>query len=216
MSNKKFDSIILDIDGTIWDTTNIVAEGWNNAIDRTFPNVPHVTAEIIKGQFGKTMNVIAQNLFPMLNDEEKNILKHEIHAEEQLMIPKITEDITFPNVRRLIPELSKTYKMFIVSNCHNGYIRVTIEKNGLAPYITDWECHGNTGKSKGENIKDVIIRNNLTSPIYVGDTQGDYEACKEANVPFIWAAYGFGKPEGYFAKINDFSELQSVLESTNI
>lgn len=212
MDSNKFDSIILDIDGTIWDTTNIVAEGWNHAIDMTYPQIPHVTAEILKGQFGKTMNVIANNLFPMLNTDEKQVLKEAIHKEEQYMIPKITEDITFPHVRELIPELSKKYKIFIVSNCHNGYIHVTIEKNELGPFITDWECHGNTGKSKGENIKDVVKRNNLKNPVYVGDTQGDYEACIEANVPFIWAAYGFGKPKGYFAKIDDFNQLPLVLE----
>ena len=214
MNNTKFDSIILDIDGTIWDTTEIVAEGWNHAIDSTFPGiVPHVNAEILKGQFGKTMNVIADNIFPMLNPDQKMILKDACHKEERGLIRNITEDITFPNVKRLIPELSKTYKIFIVSNCHNGYIHITMDKNGITPYITDYECHGNTGKSKGENIKDVVMRNNLKSPVYVGDTQGDYEACIEANVPFIWAAYGFGKPEGYFAKINDFSELPLVLEN---
>ena len=54
----KIDSIILDVDGTIWNTTGIVAEAWNKVIDENFPQVPHVTAEILKGQFGKTMDVI--------------------------------------------------------------------------------------------------------------------------------------------------------------
>lgn len=59
----KFDGIILDVDGTIWNTTEIVAQAWNRAIDESFPQVPHVTADILKGQFGKTMDVIGNNLF---------------------------------------------------------------------------------------------------------------------------------------------------------
>lgn len=68
----KIDSIILDVDGTIWNTTVIVAEAWNFAIDKLYPQVPHVTGTILKGQFGKTMNVIADNLFPILNDAQKS------------------------------------------------------------------------------------------------------------------------------------------------
>ena len=65
---------IFDVDGTIWDTTGVVAEAWNKAIDSTFPQVPHVTADILKGQFGKTMDVIGQNLFGVLSKDEQSIL----------------------------------------------------------------------------------------------------------------------------------------------
>ena len=58
----KFDSLILDVDGTIWNTTGIVAQAWNIAIDRFFPQLSHVNAEILKGQFGKPMDVIADNI----------------------------------------------------------------------------------------------------------------------------------------------------------
>ena len=64
---KTFDGIIFDIDGTIWDTTEVVAQAWNAAIDKNFPQVPHVTANDLKKQFGKTMDEIAQNLFHCLS-----------------------------------------------------------------------------------------------------------------------------------------------------
>lgn len=57
----------------------------------------------------------------------------------------------------------------------------------------------------------VLRRNKLKSPLYVGDTQGDYEACLTAQVPFVWAAYGFGTPTGYYAKIEDFARLLSLV-----
>ena len=47
----------------------------------------------------------------------------------------------------------------------------------------------------------------ITDCAYIGDTQGDYEATLEADVPFIWAAYGFGTPHGYDHKIDSFSDL---------
>ena len=209
----KFDGIILDIDGTIWNTTEIVARGWNKAIQSTFPEVPLVSAKILQGQFGKTMTVIAQNLFPMLSDSDKKILLDKCCFEEQKALSENTENITYPNVVQTIKELSTQLPLFIVSNCQSGYIEVVLEKNKIESFITDSECFGNNGKNKDENIRLIVERNNLKAPVYVGDTQGDYEACQKAGVPFIWASYGFGKPDdnNYFAKVSDFSEIIKLI-----
>ena len=50
----------------------------------------------------------------------------------------------------------------------------------------------------------------ITDCAYIGDTQGDYEATLEAGVPFLWAAYGFGTPAGYDARIDQFSDLLNL------
>ena len=209
----KFDGLILDVDGTIWNTTGIVADAWNKTIDTFFPQVPHVNAEILKGQFGKTMDVIADNLFGVLSAEDKKILMEKCCIYEQKALLENTKNITYEGVIETLKKLSSIIPIFIVSNCQSGYIELVIEKNKITPLIKDFECFGNTGKSKAENIKLIASRNGLKAPVYVGDTQGDYEACKEAGVPFIWAAYGFGKPEdnNYYAKIDSFTQLESLL-----
>ena len=209
----KFDGLILDVDGTIWNTTGIVAEAWNKTIDDNFPQVAHVTADILKGQFGKTMDVIADNLFGILTSAEKKVLMEKCCIYEQKALLENTVDITYEGVLDTLKKLSAQLPIFIVSNCQSGYIELVIEKNRITSLIKDFECFGNTGKSKGENIRLIVERNGLKNPVYVGDTQGDYEACKEANVPFIWAAYGFGKPEddNYYAKIDSFIQLESLL-----
>ena len=209
----KFDGLILDVDGTIWNTTGIVAEAWNKTIDDNFPKVAHVTAEILKGQFGKTMDVIADNLFGVLTSAEKKVLMEQCCIYEQKALLENTVDITYDGVLNTLNKLSAKLPIFIVSNCQSGYIELVMEKNRITSLIKDFECFGNNGKSKGENLKLIVERNGLKNPVYVGDTQGDYEACKEADVPFIWAAYGFGKPEDekYYAKINSFTELENLL-----
>lgn len=189
----KYDSIILDVDGTIWDTTPIVAKAWNKAIDKLFPQVAPVTADILKGQFGKTMDVIGQNLFGCLRPEEQKKLLDQCCVEEQLALEQNEEDITYEGVVETIRALAAKISLFIVSNCQAGYIELVIKKLGISDYITDFECFGNNGLTKDKNIKLVVERNALKTPVYVGDTQGDLEACKLAGVPFIWAEYGFGK-----------------------
>jgi phosphoglycolate phosphatase len=209
----KFDSIILDVDGTIWNTTGIVADAWNLAFDKFFPQVPHVTADILKGQFGKPMDVIADNLFPMLSKDEKNLLMEKCCEMEQAALMDNTKDIAYEGVIETIKRLSQKIPVYIVSNCQSGYIEVVMEKNGIKEFITDFECFGNNGFSKDKNIRLIAERNQLKNPVYVGDTQGDFEACQKADLPFIWAAYGFGRPDSndYYAKIESFTELEDLL-----
>lgn len=68
------------------------------------------------------------------------------------------------------------------------------------------------GKYKAENIELLVRRNRLASPVYVGDTQGDADASREAGVPFIFAAYGFGNADSCAARADSFSQLPDVLE----
>ena len=211
--NMKFDGLILDVDGTIWDTTAVVAEAWNKAFDKYFPQVPHVTADILKGQFGKPMNVIADNLFLNLSQKEKSLLMKRCCEYEQAALLENQKNITYEGVLETIKKISGRLPLFIVSNCQSGYIELVIKKNEITDFIKDFECFGNTGLSKAENIRLLAERNGLKAPVYVGDTQGDYEACKKAGVPFVWAAYGFGKPEDekYFAKIESFAQLEGLV-----
>ena len=209
----KYDSIILDVDGTIWDTTPIVAKAWNKAIDELFPQVPHVSADILKGQFGKTMDVIGRNLFGELNDKDQETLLARCCEEEQRALDLNEEDIAYEGVVQTIREIAGKIPLFIVSNCQAGYIELVMKKNKIEDCITDFECFGNNGLTKDCNIKLLVERNGLKAPVYVGDTQGDLEACKLAGVPFIWAEYGFGAVEQdeIAGSVKGFSELTQIL-----
>lgn len=208
-----FDGIIFDVDGTIWDTTTVVAEAWNKAIDFTFPQVPHVNGEILKGQFGKTMDVIGQNLFGILSKEEQKVLLDRCCVEEQIALVENTKNLQYDGIFETIVKLSKKYPLFIVSNCQDGYIPVVLEKNNLTNFIKDSECFGVTGLNKDDNIKLIAKRNGIKNPVYVGDTQGDFLACKSAGVPFIFASYGFGQVEKSecYAVISTPADLLQIL-----
>ena len=52
---------------------------------------------------------------------------------------------------------------------------------------------------------------NIESAVYIGDTQGDLEACREAGIPFVFTSFGFGQPEEFYAKVDRFADLLEVL-----
>jgi len=202
-----YECIILDIDGTLWDSRGLVAEGYN--IQLKDEGLAHlcVTAEELKPLFGKVLEEIADILFASIPAPERYELMARCMRTENLYMHQDPCHIGYPQVRKTIEELAKRYRLFIVSNSECGYPELCMEKLGLMPYIEGHLCYGDTGTSKGKTIRTLIEKHNIGSCVYVGDTQGDYEATLEAEIPFIWAAYGFGVPAGYTAKISSFEEL---------
>ena len=118
----------------------------------------------------------------------------------------------YDGVEETLAVLRERCPIFIVSNCQSGYIEGFLSITGLGPYFTDFTCPGETGKPKGENIALLVERHQLKHPIYVGDTQGDYNAATAAGVPFLHAAYGFGTIDGEVPAVHAFSELPAALD----
>ena len=61
----------------------------------------------------------------------------------------------------------------------------------------------------------MLERNGIDRAVYVGDTQGDYDAAMEAGIPFIHAAYGFGHVPAGTPAIRDIRELPELLGGGN-
>ena len=204
------DSIIFDVDGTLWDSTKSVAESWNKAIREHSSLNLTLEPVSLSRVFGKTMTEIADALFPDLSVKERMELLDVCFDEEN----RYLEDhpgILYPDVVRTIKELSLSCPLYIVSNCQCGYIEVMLRTTGLGPYIRDHLCFGETQVPKCETIRMLIERNNLQSPVYVGDTQGDADSCKTAGIPFIFAEYGFGDVPDARTRIHTFSDLTKLL-----
>lgn len=199
-------AIIFDLDGTLWDSTEVVAKAWNQAIKETTNLSMTVSPLQLKGLFGKPLKDIVDAVFPMVTQEEKDKIEQSLYHYEHEFLSQYDCPL-YEGVPEVISSLSQHHKIFIVSNCQAGYIELFLEKTGLGGYITDFTCPGETGLLKGDNIKLIMKRNQLDTAIYVGDTQGDADACKIAKVPMIHASYGFGSVKNPDFVISDFRDL---------
>ena len=205
-----YESLIFDIDGTLWDSRALVAEGYNIQLKKEGLDHLCVDADTLKPLFGKVMTVIADAILASIPEDRRYGLMERCMDTENRYLYENECKIGYPQVKETIAELSKHYRLFIVSNSQCGYPELCMDKLGLTPYIEGHLCFGDTGTSKGKTIRTLMEKYNIQSCAYIGDTQGDYEATVEAGVPFIWAAYGFGAPEGYVAKIDSFGELRNM------
>ena len=207
------ESVIFDIDGTLWDSRALVAEGYNIQLRSEGYDHLCVNAEVLRPLFGKVMTEIADAILAEIPVPERYALMERCMATENRYLEENECKIGYEGVKQTLEELAKTYRLFIVSNAQCGYPELCIEKLGLGEVIRGHLCFGDTGTEKGETILELMRRHDITDAVYIGDTQGDYEATQVANIPFIWAAYGFGSPEGAAGRITDIRQLPETLKA---
>lgn len=189
----RYDGIIFDVDGTIWDSTPTVTEAWNRALSNAGYS-EKVTADRLKGLFGLPMDDIIHDILPDSDRKERDKVGTLCYKYEHEYVSEKGAKV-YEGLGEALSILSERYPLFVVSNCQAGYIELMLEKTGFGKYFKDHVCPGDTNLLKAENILLIAERNGLKNPIYVGDTHMDEEACVKAGVPIVFASYGFGKVE---------------------
>lgn len=167
------DSVIFDVDGTLWDSTGIVAEAWSDYLIHTEHMDTDVSAKRLMGLFGQLLPDIAKALFPELPEAEQlRIIDGCCQAEHEALLRKCAP--LYPDLEETLKILSSRFPLFIVSNCQAGYIEVFLKSTGFGHYFKGHLCPGDTGMAKAENIMKIREDNNLSDPVYIGDTIGDF------------------------------------------
>ena len=204
------DSVIFDLDGTLWDSCRSVAESWSLTLAEEYGGLIQPGEADIRGIMGMTASQIAASLFAPYGAQAEAVCGRCLSMECAYISRH--GGLLYPGVEELFRSLSQAVGLYIVSNCQDGYIQCFLEYTGFGKYISDFECSGATGLSKGENIRLVAERNGLSSPIYVGDTAMDEDSARSAALPFVHAAYGFGEALAPDAVIHSPLELLDIIE----
>ena len=206
----KFESLILDIDGTLWDSRLLVADGYN--IQLRLENLDHlqVCADDLTPLFGKTLKELADALFASLPEEDRVPLMERCMERERLFLEENDCQVAYPGVKETLEALAETHRLFIVSNCEKGYPEICMEKLGIGHLIQGHLCYGDTRTCKGETIRKLMADHGISSACYIGDTQGDADAAALAGIPFVYCTYGFGQVKEYWKSIDSFAELKTI------
>jgi phosphoglycolate phosphatase len=201
-----FDSLIFDLDGTLWDSTAPCARAWNQALtNMQIPQRP-LTPEQLASIMGLPLPQIFETIFPNTDARLRESIARECHEEEIRVILQ-EGGAVYPGVDEGLKQLQSRYPLFIVSNCQTAYLEAFLTSSGHRGKFRDSECHGNTGKSKADNLSLLCTRNRLSAPVYIGDTAGDEEAARRAGIPYFHVRYGFGAPQGDCVTFDSFTQL---------
>ncbi|WP_069658026.1 HAD family hydrolase [Arcticibacter eurypsychrophilus] len=202
---KKPDSIIFDMDGTLWDPTDLYLQAWNSGlkkldIDRT------LTAEELKPLMGVNGKSAMELLFPSYSDEVRQQISDTVNQQRWELI-KQGGGTLYPGAQEGLKELSKNHKLFIVSNCSKGTIALFMERAGIKSYITDEMAYGVNLMPKHHNMHLLIDKYQLQNPIYVGDTDIDRVESEKAGIPFVYVSYGFAIAKRFDLSFSNFHSL---------
>lgn len=210
MQISNLEGIIFDLDGTLWDSSKEVGLVWSKVFGSQ-PDIESIPDEKdIRSIMGLSADDIMKKLYPDLSRQRGRELMAACEREEQLYLAEHGASL-YEGVEALLRKLAKHIALYIVSNCNSGYIESFFAAHDMEKYFKDWECAGDTGLSKSENISLIMKRNNIKRAVYVGDTIWDYQAASTAGIPFVHAAYGFGELDDV-PKISSPFELAKLLE----
>lgn len=202
-----FESLIFDIDGTLWDSRALVAEGYNLQLKSEGLDRLCTDAEALKPLFGKVRDDIADALFACVPAPERYRLIERCMERERIFLQESECRSGFPGVKQTLEKLAEKHRLFIVSNSEKGYPELCMEKLGITHLFEGHLCFGDTLTCKGETIRKLMADHRIGSAVYIGDTMGDLEAAELSGLPFVYCSFGFGQVPRYWKKIDKFDDL---------
>ena len=205
MSNcfeHKYDSLIFDLDGTLWNACETIAKAWSEVSVENRLRRGLISKEDVEGICGLSTDIVFDRIF---GKENSSILHSQCVDKQMLYVEKFGGQI-YDGVLNLIPKLAERYRLYIVSNCDSGYIESFLQFSHLKAYFDNWKCYGDFQCGKTENIVQLVTEEWLQNPLYIGDTEGDYLSAYAAAVPFHYMTYGFGYFD-YIDSSHSFAEF---------
>jgi len=204
-------AFIFDFDGTLVDS--------EQAIYKCF--------QIITTQLAPKRNDYAKNVLigPPLRETASEILgpEHQDLLDEfiRLFIKMHDEDVInhakpYPDVIQVLKKLqTMNIPMAVATNKRLAPTQKLIDHFHWNDYFQYIECSDSRQRNRNKNnmIEDILkSNNNFKGAYFIGDTVGDGLTANKNQLPFIYAAYGYGKFQNWKQiniekKINSFSEV---------
>lgn len=190
MSSALPDSLLFDLDGTLWNACGASAEGFNRGLQSLGLN-ERVTHADVATVTGLPYDECLRRLLPQVAPERFPQLFSRLNECEREAVEE-KGGVLFTGVADGIRQLSQRFDLCLVSNCQSWYLEAFFRHSLLGGLFRDFESYGATGLPKHENIRRVIERNGLRAPVYIGDTEYDAAAARRAGVEFVHVRWGFG------------------------
>ena len=187
---QDIDSIIFDMDGTLWDATESYARIWNETCSQFGINT-FFTGKELTQYMGQSIDEILNHLLGGNLPVDKNVFLSALFNKESMLMPKLG-GIMFLGVKEGLEMVHEHYRLFMLSNCSASGLRHFVSFTKTESLFEGLLSQGERPATKSENLAYMIDHYSLKSPVYVGDTQADCDQAHLAGVPFVFTAYGFG------------------------
>lgn len=215
--NKK--AIIFDLDGTLADTIDAIAEAVNMTLEHF--GYPTKTVDEVRRAVGNGARMIIRRTIPSeFYDDEETVSRVLAKYDEMYALTYTHSDRMYDGMREALIELHNSGKKIAVfSNKQDAYVK------GLSDiYFSDGTISMALGQTELPVKPDIagllLIMNELgvtaDECVFVGDSGVDLATAKNANMDCICVSWGFVGREGLLAKgaeciIDHPSELVTLI-----
>lgn len=197
--------LLFDLDGTLWDPAAPIATAWNRVVENNKTRFRTITNKDIRSIAGLPHDECVRRVFSGLDEKTHAALNDATQAEDRAIFAGPLP--LFNGVRRGLLRLSAHFGLLIVSNCQKHYIESFLTASHLSEYFIGWECWGNTGRDKADNIRSVVSKHAITQAAFIGDTWFDEAAATACGLPYYHCSYGYGQARSPRRTFSTFSEL---------
>ena len=206
---KPIDSMIFDMDGTLWDAVDTYCRVWDSTFAALGIRREPVRYEELRAQMGKPL----EDIFDAIAAPDAPYRKEffTLLPRIEVAIEPILGGKIYPGVRDALTVLhNRGIRLFMVSNCLESGLDNFYEYSGFGALFTDRRTYGGTGHDKDINLCELRNVYKLERPVYVGDIQRDCDSTHKAGMEFVWASYGFGTcacPDFTIRRFDDLLKL---------
>jgi phosphoglycolate phosphatase len=190
------DAILLDFDGTIIDSYPGIQEAFDKAYFMTYARANNVS---IKPFIGPAISQILQCV-----NNETDVQKIEAFIRSFKNIydtDTYRSSVLYAGIFELLEILFRAgIDLFIVTNKRGKATELIARYLEIEHFFSGFYCSDSKEQysSKAEIVKDVLEVEELDSAkcIFIGDTSQDENSALQNNIPFVYAAYGYGDLQG--------------------
>lgn len=214
---KNVKSIIFDFDGTLHDTIKIYYPAFSEGVkilkEHGYAKDFELSENNVKRFLGEKPN-FAYDLLAKDADEDFKIkvMTHVGQKMDENIRNKVGK--LYDGTEEVLEKLSKTYDLYILSNCRESYLDQALDIYGIKKYFKKYYSAETFDFIPKDEIISREIKNLKEEIIFVGDRHHDMDAAHKNNLRSIFCTYGFG-PEGEGKeatyKINSIREMLEIL-----
>ncbi|PJI09264.1 MULTISPECIES: HAD family hydrolase [Clostridium] len=191
---KKYDTVIFDLDGTLLNTLDDLADSANFAL--SLYDLPNRTTDEVRRFLGNGVAKLIERCIP---NGRQNEYYEKCLADFRKHYSKNMQNKTTPytGIMELLGQLSeKGYKIAIVSNKFDSAVKGLNElyfNKYIKVAIGEMESEGVAKKPAPDTVFKALkeLRSTPDRAVYVGDSEVDVKTAKNSGLPCVGVTWGF-------------------------
>ena len=177
------DSLIFDLDGTLWDASEAVSQSWAHTLRNTYQvkNPPSIAE--IQSIMGLSAREIADRLFSRYGEDPDEIAQYCMRQECDYLA--VHGGRLYAGVEPTLRDLAQHYHLSIVSNCQQGYIESFLHFYHLEPLLRREHRAKQVGKYPALNQEKRFDASCLYRR-YADGFSGSHAGWRRIHLGFLW------------------------------